>query len=210
VSEDDSKSKTEEDPMVDRVTARSTHYDLLDLSPDSSVQDIRRAYREKSKLFHPDTTQMPLAIAQDRFHQLNEAYAILISPERRSRYDLKIGHSKISGVQSAPALGKHRGDPWARSVLDIDPSDRPLSPGELFALFILGLTFIACLLLAVFVGLAHGESMLNNAKLNNTKPPLFSPAPFRSQPASPPPRDRNSTLPFHFFSPSSLYIAPLP
>jgi hypothetical protein len=40
----------------------------------------------------------------------------------------------------------------------LDPTDRPLSAGEIFALFILGLTFLGCLLLAIAIGLTRGES----------------------------------------------------
>ena len=42
----------------------------------------------------------------------------------------------------------------------LDPTDRPLSPGEMFALFILGLTFIGCLMLVFTVGLTKGELVL--------------------------------------------------
>ena len=39
----------------------------------------------------------------------------------------------------------------------LDPIERPLSAGELFALFILGLTFIACLVLVFTIGVTQGE-----------------------------------------------------
>jgi hypothetical protein len=37
----------------------------------------------------------------------------------------------------------------------LDATDRPLSPGELFALAILVVTFIGCLAIALFVGLSQ-------------------------------------------------------
>jgi hypothetical protein len=46
---------------------------------------------------------------------------------------------------------------WSKSAY-LDPSERELSPGEIFALFILGLTFLACLLLAIAIGLTHGDA----------------------------------------------------
>lgn len=131
-----------------------TYYTLLALEPSASVQEVRRAYREKSKLYHPDTTTLPSAVATEKFRQLNEAYATLSSPERHQGYDHKIGFSRIYVAQPSPNLNSPRDSTSAY----LDPNHRPLSPGELFALFILGVTFVACLILALFVGLTRGET----------------------------------------------------
>lgn len=140
----------------------TSHYALLGLKPGASVQAIRRAYRDLSKLYHPDTTTLPAAIATDKFQQLNEAYATLSNPERRLAYDHKIGYSRISVMQSRPDLNQpmsgQRGDRDSRDrSAYLDPTDRPLSAGEMFALFILGVTFAACLILVVAIGLTQGE-----------------------------------------------------
>lgn len=136
-----------------------TYYDLLGLHPSASVQQIRRAYRERSKLYHPDTTLLQAAIATAKFHELNEAYGTLSSPDRRSQYDRKIGYSRVPFVQPLPNLYDTPSRPGKsyRSSAYLDPSDRPLSPGEIFALFIMGGTLIGCLLLVLIVGVARGE-----------------------------------------------------
>lgn len=134
-----------------------TYYLLLGLNPSASVQEVRRAYREKSKLYHPDTTQLPAAIATEKFRQLNEAYATLSSPEHRQGYDRQVGFSQLYVVQPSQDLNATRAQA-ARSSAYLDATDRPLSPGELFALFILGITFIACLILAIFIGLTRGDT----------------------------------------------------
>ena len=135
------------------------YYDLLKLHPSASVQQIRRAYRDLSKLYHPDTTDLPAAVATVQFQQLNEAYATLSSPERRLAYDLKIGYSRLSVIQPARDLNR----PVSASQRDpvyLDPTDRPLSGGELFALLILSLTFVVCVGLVIVVGLLRGEITL--------------------------------------------------
>lgn len=138
-----------------------TYYDLLGLHPSASVQQIRRAYRERSKLYHPDTTLLQAAIATAKFHELNEAYGTLSSVDRRSQYDRKIGYSRIPFVQPLPNLyDAPRTSTPSRSPAYLDPSDRPLSPGEIFALFIMGVTLVGCLLLVVIVGVARGEIAL--------------------------------------------------
>lgn len=139
----------------------SSHYALLGVHPSASVRDIRQAYRELSKLYHPDTTQLPQALATAKFQQLNEAYATLSNPERRIAYDRTIGYSRIPVAQaSLPNLHRPHTpyDPKASAYLD--PTDRPLSAGEVFALFTLGLTFLGCLLLAIAVGILRGPNAL--------------------------------------------------
>ncbi|WP_460194460.1 J domain-containing protein [Thermosynechococcus sp. FA-CM-4201] len=132
-----------------------THYDILEVAPTASLAEIRRAYREKSKLYHPDTTTLPVAIAREEFHRLNEAYAVLTNPEQRQWYDLQLrlrAQSKQSNTTGIGAFSRSQGSVRSTAV---PPDDRPLSPGELFALFILGVTFVGCLVLAVIVGLSQ-------------------------------------------------------
>ncbi len=136
-----------------------TYYTLLGLHPSASVQNIRQAYRELSKLYHPDITQLPATIATQKFQQLNEAYATLSNVDRRAAYDLKIGYSRVPVIQTLPNLSRPQ-PKYSNSSAYIDATDRPLSPGEMFALFILGLTFLGCLLLAITIGFTRGESVL--------------------------------------------------
>lgn len=136
-----------------------TYYTLLGLHPAASVIEIRRAYRELSKRYHPDTTDLPERLATLQFQKLNEAYGTLSNPQKRLTYDLGIGYSRF-GVIQAPSDLNHpvsRTHYKSRSAY-LDPTDRPLSPGEIFVLFILGLTFIGCLLLVIAVGLTKGEA----------------------------------------------------
>jgi len=142
-------------------SSKPTYYSILGLHPSASVIDIRRAYRELSKRYHPDTTVLPATIAISKFQQINEAYATLSNAERRLSYDLKIGYSRFGVIQAPPNLNRPVFHPyeWSKSA-DLNPSasDRPLSSGEIFALFILALTFVGCLLLVVVIGLTRGEA----------------------------------------------------
>jgi len=136
----------------------SSYYALLGLHPAASSVAIRRAYRELSKRYHPDTTELPQAIATSKFQQLNEAYAILSNPERRLAYDYKIGYSRVTVIQPVPSLNHPASQKTHTSKAYLDPTDRPLDGGEIFALFMLLLTFIGCLVLAFVVALTRGES----------------------------------------------------
>ncbi|MEB3251633.1 MAG: J domain-containing protein [Cyanobacteriota bacterium] len=154
-----------------------SYYDRLGVKPTASPQQIRQAFRDLSKLYHPDTTTLPAAEATTRFQELNEAYAVLSSPDRRWTYDQQVGYSRISVMQPLESLTKssqgiRRREP---SNLYLEPTDRPLSPGEIFALFILGLTFAACLALVVTVGLTRGDP-LGKTALSDPQPPVYGAA----------------------------------
>ncbi|NEP15680.1 MAG: J domain-containing protein [Leptolyngbya sp. SIO4C1] len=155
-----------------------TYYELLGLKPNASVQQIRRAYRDLSKLYHPDTTELPGAIATRKFQILNEAYATLSSPEKRLLYDQQIGYSRIHVMQVPTHLDQpvSQKRPYQSNHLYLDPTDRPLSAGEIFALFILGVTFAACLALVVLVGFTKGDQL-----------PAFSSLPAAEEVRSPAP-----------------------
>ncbi|BDI18511.1 heat-shock protein [Nostoc cf. commune SO-36] len=149
-------------------SSEPTYYSLLGLHPWASVIEIRRAYRELSKRYHPDTTDLPTAIATPKFQQINEAYATLSHPERRLSYDLKIGYSRFGVIQPPPDLNHPVScHDWSKSAY-LDASDRPLSSGEIFALFMLVLTFVGCLLLAVAIGLTRGEAAIHSHLLQPT------------------------------------------
>lgn len=146
---------------------------LLGVYPSASPLDIRRAYRELSKRYHPDTTDLPTITATAKFQQLSEAYATLSNPERRVVYDRKIGYSRLNVIQAPPNLNSPVGPRRIySSSAYLDPTDRPLSAGEIFALFILGLTFLGCLLLAIAIGLTRGESAFQVTGLQNNNLPL--------------------------------------
>lgn len=146
-------------PAYQKIIA-SSYYGLLGVHPSASVREIRQAYRDLSKVYHPDTTELPGEVATQKFQQLNEAYATLSNPERRTVYDQKIGYSRVAVVQPLSGLNYSSSQSRVSSSAYLDPTDRPLSAGEVFALFILGVTFLACLLLAIAIGLTRGEAVL--------------------------------------------------
>ncbi|MEL6909561.1 MAG: J domain-containing protein [Cyanobacteria bacterium J06648_1] len=140
--------------LPDQSKLINTYYGLMGLHPSASNIAIRRAYRQLSKKYHPDTTQLPPNVATSKFQRLNEAYAVLSSPEKRSLYDLKIGYSRLNVIQ-APSWSEPESNQYSKTAY-LDPTDRPLSSGEIFVLVLLGLTFAGCLLLVLIVAYLRG------------------------------------------------------
>jgi curved DNA-binding protein CbpA len=63
----------------------SDHYAALGLGSDASLADIKKAFRQKAALFHPDRNSAVDAAA--RFRQVQEAYDVLSDPTKRQAYD---------------------------------------------------------------------------------------------------------------------------
>lgn len=138
----------------------NSHYAILGLHPSASVREIRQAYRELSKRYHPDTTVLPDSVATAKFQRLNEAYGVLSNPERRSLYDLKIGYSRWHVIQPPQERQSIVTHPYESKSAYLDATERPLSGGEMFALLILGLTLAGCLVLAIFIGILRGDAAI--------------------------------------------------
>ncbi|NJK40917.1 MAG: J domain-containing protein [Acaryochloridaceae cyanobacterium SU_2_1] len=137
-----------------------SYYRLLDLSPQASRDDIHRAYRQKSKLYHPDTTELSPDLAAEEFQRLHEAYATLSNPEGRRAYDRQLGLEKRLNSPQGLRARTHAPSLSRQSLV---AQERPLSPGELFALLILALTFMSCLVLAIVLGIARGEMLIDSS-----------------------------------------------
>ncbi|MED6157045.1 Chaperone protein dnaJ 13 [Stylosanthes scabra] len=78
-------------------------YALLNLSPEASDEEIRRAYRQWAQAYHPDKYQSPHMkdIATENFQRICEAYEILSDPSKRQIYDIY----GMEGVNSGLELG---------------------------------------------------------------------------------------------------------
>ncbi len=61
------------------------YYGVLDVSPDASRDEIRKAYRRLARRYHPDVSEE--ADAEARFKEVNEAWEILGDEEKRATYD---------------------------------------------------------------------------------------------------------------------------
>lgn len=195
------------------------HYARLRVKPTASPQEIRRAYRDLSKLYHPDTTQLPSELATEKFQVLNDAYATLSNPEKRLAYDYSIGISRVAVMQAPSYLNRPASErkQYERSHAYLDPTDRPLSPGEIFALFILGITFVGCLVLVVAIGWSKGDLVRYSAPTEATTvpaaPTTADPAPYVSpvSPSTPDidadPAPQAESLPDQTMHPEALPVA---
>jgi curved DNA-binding protein len=78
------------------------YYETLGVERDASNEDIRKAYRQLARKYHPDVNKD--AGADDRFKEISEAYEVLRDPDKRARYD-KLGANWKAGQDVSGAAG---------------------------------------------------------------------------------------------------------
>jgi len=62
------------------------YYEILNVPPDATQEEIKQAYRRLAREYHPDVRREDPA-AEERFKEINEAYQVLSDPEKRAQYD---------------------------------------------------------------------------------------------------------------------------
>jgi len=66
--------------------ASTDYYQVLGLKKDATAAEIKRAYRKLAVKYHPDKNPGNKE-AEEKFKEINEAYAVLSDPQKRSQYD---------------------------------------------------------------------------------------------------------------------------
>jgi len=91
-------------------------YSVLGVSRDATEEEIKEAYREKARRYHPDVSDE--ADAQEKFKQVKKAKEVLTDEEKRQLYD-QLGHERFVEAEkhgatddASGARGGMGGDPF--------------------------------------------------------------------------------------------------
>ena len=59
------------------------YYEILGISKDASVEEIKKSYRKLSLTYHPDKNPK----GEEKFKEISEAYSVLSDPQKKVQYD---------------------------------------------------------------------------------------------------------------------------
>ncbi len=68
------------------MVKETEYYDILQVSPNASTEEISTSYKKLAKIIHPDRNRND-PNASEKFQKLNEANEVLSDPEKRRMYD---------------------------------------------------------------------------------------------------------------------------
>lgn len=88
-----------------------TYYDVLGVSRNATIDQIKKAYRRLVVLYHPDKTADIRAV--EIFRSVTEAYDVLSDPERRVGYDHSLNNAYVTDEPATEEPPPHR-DPAYR------------------------------------------------------------------------------------------------
>ena len=85
------------------MTTQRDYYEILGVSRSASPDELKAAFRSLARKYHPDVNKEP--DAEERFKEINEAYAVLSDPAKRQAYD-QYGHAGLSTARVGFPIGR--------------------------------------------------------------------------------------------------------
>lgn len=81
------------------MPTKRDYYEVLGVPRNASQDDLKSAFRNLARKYHPDVNKEPGA--EKTFKEINEAYGVLSDPDKRAAYD-RFGHAGVEGMGGMP------------------------------------------------------------------------------------------------------------
>eukprot|EP01083_Nonionella_stella_P165770 552470_1 len=92
--------------MSTRNSSEQDFYRMLGISRSASSKEIKSAYRQMAKKYHPDAN--PGKDTTEQFQEINRAYEVLNNPDLKKKYDMY----GAAGVGTSAASDQTAGSPF--------------------------------------------------------------------------------------------------
>src|SRR5262249_34564807 len=104
-------------PNMRNMADKRDYYEILGVSRTASGEEIKRAFRNLARRYHPDVNKSPDAEA--KFKEINEAYEVLSDNNKRKAYDT-YGHDAMSrAAAGAGGFGTGAGFGGLNDIFDL-------------------------------------------------------------------------------------------
>lgn len=148
------------------------YYQILGLASDSSVDDIKKAYRKKARAYHPDLNHSPEA--KDLFIKVTEAYEFLITYHQKLASDEEEFHRimeewrKYRRIRSQERARSYAGASYDKfKKTSLYKSTKRFDGASIITNFVLSILVFTYTIFGFFYRLEHPYE-------KNEKPPVFS------------------------------------
>jgi len=82
--------------------SKRDYYEVLGVSREATDNELKSSYRKLALKYHPDRNPGD-KVAEEKFKEAAEAYAVLCDPEKRGLYD-RFGHQAVSSSSGGPGF----------------------------------------------------------------------------------------------------------
>jgi len=77
------------------MAEKRDYYEVLGVDRQAGEDEIKKAYRQLARQYHPDVTKEDPKVAEERFKEISEAYEVLMDKQKRDLYD-QYGHAGVN------------------------------------------------------------------------------------------------------------------
>jgi len=85
------------------------YYEILGVNRDATIQEIKKAYKELVKKWHPDLNRDNIKVAETKMKEINVAYTTLSNEVSRIDYNKKLDAESKTSTKTSSSAQSHRG-----------------------------------------------------------------------------------------------------